>query len=175
MLFVWMSPWVMKPVRSDPTSGCGPSSSRRSRVADAGRQRAAPAERHARTQLAAEHVVADAVGLHAELDLVLAAAVAVRRAVGVEVRAGLLVVSRPPVFVGMLVKPVPCCRFGRHVQEVDVVRGRSSVKRGSFGDVEVVRVRLAVPAADAHARTSARPPSSMSPDSAQFGNFVPFV
>ena len=76
---------------------------------------------HAVARLAAEHVVADAIGLHAELDLVLAAGAGVDGAVGLEVRARLLVARHLACSVGMLVNPVPCCRFAGTPGIADVV------------------------------------------------------
>ena len=112
MFVVWMLPSVMKPCfGSTPllrTCVVAVGAARRRTPMTSG---VFQRDRHEVARLAAEHVVADAVGLHAELELVLAASAARRRCVSLEVGARLLVARRPWCCVGMLVKPVPCCRL----------------------------------------------------------------
>ena len=131
------------------------------------RQSPSPLQRHARARLAAQHVVANAVELHAELELVLAAKRRVRRGIGLEVGAGLLIANGLGVRRDARV-PGRDLQVGRHSGKSNAARGGGAIQR-LLGHVRVVDVRVVVTAARADEDTRAGVQSTL-PESDQFGN-----
>ncbi len=160
MLFEWMLPSVMKPCFGCDARCCGPSSSRTApRVTGTPLERAVSQQIVTRLRdLAAQHVVADAVDLHAELDLVLAAEVGVDRAVGLEVRrasagrASTLRVRRNAR------EPGARCRLDRHAGQADVASSLPKMYARLLGDVRVVLIGDVVAAASAEEQLRRRHP-----------------
>ena len=113
----------------------------------AGRERRVPANRHLVARLAAHHVVAEAVGLDAELQLVRRRQ-AYRRRCRRPASSCAVFWSRVTLVFEGSCEVGPALQAGRDVEEPDVVGRRPDVA-GHFGHVGVVLVGAVVAAADA--------------------------